>query len=120
MKEKLEFLIKNALAAHGNLDPSVCSAESFLADFLIANGASVPKWISVKDRLPNDDDFKDDEPSRCWIVHRVYNLLDISIYTDVVEDAYWVGNGFITKGSAFTPYVSHWMPYTAPMLPKED
>lgn len=80
-------------------------------------------WIPVTKRLPNDHDFEEGAPTRCWIIRRVYNLLDIDKYEDIIEDAYWRGDGFINQSICFgltLPHVSHWMPYTIPEPPKED
>ena len=50
MREKLiELLCKYSLKKQWIL------AVGNLADYLIANGVTVQKWISVKDRLPDED-----------------------------------------------------------------
>ena len=60
VREKLVWLVKNALAAYGKKTNEVLEPCEFIADFMMANGVTVQdvpdihvgKWISVKDRLP--------------------------------------------------------------------
>lgn len=116
--EKLNLLIRD--------DPEI-SGKMYARMKMHINEATVvdadQKWIPVTERLPNDNDFEEGKPTRCWIVRRRYNLLDIGKYEDIIEDAYWRGDGFINQSICFRltlPHVSHWMPYTTPEPPKED
>ena len=52
VREKLVELIFDSLCRH--VDKSCKLAEN-IADDLIANGVTVQEWISVKDKLPEDD-----------------------------------------------------------------
>ena len=68
-------------------------------DHLIANGVTVQKWISVKDRLPENDAY-------------------INVTTDgVVIPAYWHNDrfyAFTAIGVATVGGVTHWMPLPEP------
>ena len=64
VREKLVELVKNALAAYGKKTNEVPDPCEFIADFVMANGVTVQdatdnnvgcKWISVKDRLPSQN-----------------------------------------------------------------
>ena len=52
VREKLIYLVKNALRAYGNDLEKTVEPYEFIADFLIHSGVTVQEWISVKDRLP--------------------------------------------------------------------
>ena len=51
-REKLIDLIVDAKRT----DPETGSFTEYLADYLISNGVTVQEWISVDDRLPEEDD----------------------------------------------------------------
>ena len=73
-----------------------CHAERY-ADHLIANGVTVQEWISVKDRLPEEDGY----------------------YLCYVESFVFQGSHFITLlnfyvGEGFGDVVTHWMPLPEP------
>ena len=55
VREKLIDLILDAKRT----DPETGSFTEYLADHLITNGVTVQEWISVDDRLPEDDLPKD-------------------------------------------------------------
>ena len=55
VKEKLVELLQNAKAAMKSENLSCDIARNmFVVDFMMANGVTVQKWISVKDRLPDE------------------------------------------------------------------
>ena len=66
------------------------------ADHLIANGVIVPQWISVKDRLPNED-------TRV-LVYLNIKKLDANTYTYFDTDRLLNG-----KWVRWNSYVTHWM-----------
>ena len=74
------------------------------ADMLEQLEAAQPKWISVEERLPENDDnylvFTSDR-----------NAAEIATY---YGDGEWLTHDFIN----LTPLVTHWMPI--PQMPKED
>ena len=52
VREKMIYLVKNALTAYGKDLEKVAEPYEFISDFLIHNGVTVQEWISVDDRLP--------------------------------------------------------------------
>ena len=56
VREKLVYLVKNALRAYGKDLEKTVEPYEFIADFLIHSGVTVQEWISVKDRLPEDQE----------------------------------------------------------------
>jgi hypothetical protein len=71
-----------------------------IAEIMIENGATVQEWISVKDRLPENDTY-------------------ILATTDgVVVSAYWHNDrfyAFTANGVATVGCVTHWMPLPEPL-----
>ena len=57
VREKLIYLVKNALRAYGNDLEKTVEPYEFIADFLIHSGVTVQEWISVKDRLPEAGEY---------------------------------------------------------------
>lgn len=53
-REKMVYLVKNALRAYGKDLEEVVEPYEFIADFLIHNGVTVQEWIPVTDRLPEE------------------------------------------------------------------
>ena len=66
VREKLVELIFDSLCRH--IDKSCKLAEN-IADDLLSNGVTVQEWISVEDRLPEDDLPKDTKKKmiRCLV-----------------------------------------------------
>ena len=52
VREKLVYLVKNALRAYGKDLGKIVEPYEFIADFLIHSGVTVQEWIPVDDRLP--------------------------------------------------------------------
>ena len=52
VREKLVYLVKNALRAYGKDLEKTVEPYEFIADFLIHSGVTVQEWISVDDELP--------------------------------------------------------------------
>ena len=51
VREKLIEILRKPIFPHELVDPTEA-----VADYLLANGVTVQEWISVKDRLPEEDD----------------------------------------------------------------
>ena len=68
--------------------------------------ARVPKWISVEDRLPEEDGYY-----LCCIKS---SLFPDRVYIDILE----CDKGSFEEGHIYTDTVTHWMPM--PQLPKGE
>ena len=55
VREKLVYLLKNALRAYGKDLEKTVKPYDFIADFLIRSGVTVQEWISVADKIPPDE-----------------------------------------------------------------
>ena len=68
-----------------------------IADYLISNGVTVQEWISVKDRLPDDDEV-------------------VIICTDknFVYAGELIGDTWFLDNDSWTATVTHWMPLPEP------
>ena len=68
-----------------------------IADYLISNGVTVQEWISVKDRLPEDDEI-------------------VIICTDenFIYAGELVGDTWFLDNDSWTATVTHWMPLSEP------
>ena len=99
VREKLMEL----LTGFYGCDPMYYNVDALaIADYLIANGVTVQKWISVKDRLP-------EETIDC-IVHYQHAYCD--------NDDYWAIGFCCYDGEKFqldpAYKVTHWMPLPKP------
>ena len=98
LKEKLVELIDEApvrLKENGRLDLEV------IADYLIANGVTIQRWISVEERLPEDSD----EVNLCTRS----GIVGIGYYDKYRKN--WVQ---YYAGGALCVDVTHWMPLPKP------
>lgn len=96
MKEKLVEIIQNSVGGCARYWAEV------IADGLIANGVTVQKWISVKDRLP--ERYK-------YIL--LWDTMDRDIFMGVLDDKReWYVPGYDEPFN-----ITHWMPL--PEAPKE-
>ena len=112
VREKLVEMLEE----HGS---GLCTACG-LADYLIANGVTVHEWISVDDRLP------DDEQEILVIAHGWGGrLVYVGSHKRVEAQKSWL-TGITNKSSEWSlwgwsylkePMVTHWMPMPQP--PKE-
>ena len=102
VREKLIYLVKNALRAYGKDLEKTVEPYEFIADFLIHSGVTVQEWISVDDRLP-------EEKVNC-IVHYKHAYCD--------NDDYWAIGICFYDGEKFrmdwSYKVTHWMPLPQP------
>lgn len=104
IREKLVELLKtNACPSTFMCDPA-CRYYGFgdcfpyrFSDHLIAHGVTVQEWISVKDRLPEDDEI-------------------VIICTDenFIYAGELVGDTWFLDNDSWTATVTHWMPLPAP------
>ena len=93
VREKLVELIIDAKRT----DPETGSFTEYLADHLIANGVTVQEWVSVDDRLPDDDEV-------------------VIICTDknFVYAGELIGDTWFLDNDSWTATVTHWMPLPEP------
>ena len=102
VREKLVELVNNALRAYGKDLEKIVEPYEFIADFLIHSGVTVQKWVSVKERLPQ-------EKVDC-IVHYKHAYCD--------NDDYWAIGMCFYDGEKFqlgpAYKVTHWMPMPHP------
>jgi len=98
VKEKLVDLIIDAKRT----DPEEGSFTEYLADHLIANGVTVQEWISVKDRLPEDDSD---------VLAYSRNGEECRIYPANYAKGVWFDCIFTTP---VTDTTTHWMPLPQP------
>ncbi len=95
------------------LETLFCSAAAYdLADYLIANGVTIQKWIPVSERLP--------EKHEKYLVTRPSVLY--SCEAVVFTAWYDPGNGFYEYdpewGQVYDKRITHWMPLPEP--PREE
>ena len=92
VREKLVELLQSAPA-----DITGNHGVGALADHLITNGVTVQEWISVKDRLPDDDEI-------------------VIICTDenFIYAGELVGDTWFLDNDSWTATVTHWMPLPQP------
>ena len=102
-KEKLIKLIERAKHSWSlsTMIPFDCTFESWIADHLIANGVTVPKWIPVTERLPED--------SVAVNLHTRSGVVGTGFYDKQTKS--WVQ--CYSGGSLFVD-VTHWMPMPQP------
>lgn len=103
-REKLIALIENAKRAMKSENLSCNIARNgFVADFLIANGVTIQRWIPVTERLPEND-----RQRVLAVCIGDYPIGYPKIDTDRYVRGHWVRYG---------NDVTHWMPLTK--SPKE-
>ena len=85
-------------------------------DYLVSNGATVQEWISVKDRLPEDD-----PTVKKHIAGERFGFLTVLVYNGVVKET----NRFFSNEPRYglpktngwewaSSNVTHWMPLPEP------
>ena len=101
VREKLTELLKSVLPNFRNNMAYWGEKPIYeFADCLLANGVTMPQWISVKDRLP--EDYKQRVMVFC---NGDYPIGYPKIDTDRYARGHWVRYGI---------YVTHWMPLPEP------
>ena len=99
VREKLVELLKNAKAAMKSENLSCDIARNmFVVDFMMANGVTVQEWISVDDRLPEDDSD---------VLAYSRNGEECRIYPANYAKGVWFDCIFTTP---VTDTTTHWMP----------
>ena len=91
-----------------------------IADYLISNGITVQEWISVKDRLPNEDEYT----AKTNDGEKYYVRLLIAHKTDTIEYeiGYYDGYKWMTEMPIrLIKDVVAWMPFpNMPQPPKGE
>ena len=123
VREKLVELLKNAKAAMKSENLSCDIARNmFVVDFMMSNGVTVQEWISVDDRLPEDDEkiesYYDGRMScKTVLVYTKYGIIipKNRLIVRLTGNKYLddqVTDGWIWAGG--TEEVTHWMPMPQP------
>lgn len=115
VREKLVELLQNAKAAMKSENLSCDIARNmFVVDFMIANGVTVQKWISVDDRLPVQPPNRVDEQGRSWFTQDI----DCIVYDGKIVFAahYSFQNKFFWYSDTLHPLknITHWMEMPQP------
>ena len=92
VREKLIEILRKPIFPHELVDPIEA-----VADYLLDNGVTVQEWISVDDRLPDDDEV-------------------VIICTDknFVYAGELIGDTWFLDNDSWTATVTHWMPLPEP------
>ena len=101
VREKLIEILRKPIFPHELVDPTEA-----VADYLLDSGVTVPKWISVDDRLPEDDSdvlayLRDGDKGRIYPANYAKGVWFDCIFDIPVTNA-----------------TTHWMPLPEP--PKEN
>ena len=104
VREKLVELMIEAKKA----DTEDAPFSEFLADFMIANGVTVQEWISVEDRLPDNDDIV--------MVIASGKVGNITLVNAFELETYSIDEGWILEmwPEWEDPKVTYWMPLPQP------
>ena len=102
VREKMIYLVKNALTAYGKDLEKVAEPYEFIADFLIHSGVTVQEWIPVDDRFPEDDSDV-----------LAYSSIgeESRIYPACYSNGVWFDCVFNAPATGTT---THWMPLPEP------
>ena len=93
VREKLIEILRKPIFPHELVDPTEA-----VADYLLDSGVTVQEWISVKDRLPEDQE-------EVLVCTRSKNGIRN------IDKGYMAIDRFIHRGRA---EVTHWMPLPQP------
>ena len=110
-REKLIELLRavqyQGNAVHGYHDKYIQNSE--LADHLIANGVTIPEWISVKDRLP-------DTAERVLVCKTWLGTVYKPVYGYYQDYPNQKGCWYVLTEFGYYPQreVTHWMPLPQP------
>ena len=95
IREKLIEILRKPIFPHELVDPTEA-----VADYLLDNGVTVQEWISVNDRLP-------EEECHCLVIDAA---------GDIEIDCYEGKGRFVLNRSGAVQHPSHWMPL--PKMPQ--
>ena len=104
VREKLVYLVKNALRAYGKDLGKIVEPYEFIADFLIHSGVTVQKWISVDDRLPTQEDAPTEYVFTAYKNQNCYDV-EIALWDTVI---------------AYPDMYDYWMALPLPQPPKGE
>ena len=105
VREKLAELLRAAI--HNDLNAFSKTEE--IADHLIANGVTVQEWISVKDRLPENDYGKHWKERKHYLVRLEPSGLMCVAHYGYKEYGWWIdGHDCVLSATNFKE-VTHWM-----------
>ena len=114
VREKMVYLVKNALRAYGKDLEKVVEPYEFIADFLIHSGVTVQEWISVTDRLPDNKEYD-------WVLAQVVedngymHIPRVMEYRQAKDDWFEETYGWLSEHNGLFS-VTHWMPL--PLAPE--
>ena len=91
VREKLVYLVKNALRAYGKDLEKTVEPYEFIADFLIHSGVTVQEWVSVDDRLPEIPEGCAENPEPVLYMMKITKTIYAGYYGegDVWRDRYF-------------------------------
>ena len=126
MSNTREKLIKLLDEASGKIK-ELCSGlndhngNGVRADYLISHGATVQEWISVKDRLPENDYGKHWKERKYYLVQLAPSGLMFVAHYGYKEYGWWIdGHDCVLSATNFKE-VTHWTEITnMPQPPKEE
>lgn len=121
-REKLIELLETVVSPKEVLcDGEVLVSTARVADHLIANGVTVQQWISVKDRLPENDYGKHWKERKHYLVRLAPSGLMCVAHYGYKEYDWWIdGHDCVLSATNFKE-VTHWMEITnLPQPPKGD
>ena len=123
VREKLVYLVKNALRAYGKDLGKIVEPYEFIADFLIHSGVTVQEWIPVEERLPDEHEslFARYKGTDKWrnamfttISDRVIVCAEYENGKRIVKTANTVDGVWKVKDIFHPCKVTHWMPMPHP------
>ena len=103
VREKMVYLVKNALRAYGKDLEKVVEPYEFIADFLIHSGVTVQEWISVTERLP--------EETGRYLTANKRGDDKIDVFDLWFDGGFWYIDD---EDDMFDYEVTHWMPMLHP------
>ena len=100
VREKLVEILRKPIFPHELVDPIEA-----VADYLLDSGVTVQEWISVKDRLPEEEERV--------LIYTKTNITNYGTYTK--RYGAYRKEGFICQdGFMWLNTASHWMPLPQP------
>ena len=120
-REKLVEILKQAPFEGKALDEWWCEEKiKRIADHLISNGITVHEWISVKDRLPEEDGTYLTALNHHFGAHQGVSIRKFAKDGETVDEYELAGQKYVwyfydsEYGYVPTDSVTHWMPMPQP------